>query len=127
MPQIFVMLSPHAQDRFGADMENRLEEIDSVVTSLVISHWPVPAEDVACSALNLSYTRNEADIQIELRYTAGQNEYESAQTFDPSIEQQIKLINEIQQAVGRLLEKDQMICSAWTKPYYTSKFIMQNT
>jgi hypothetical protein len=121
------MLSPQAQERLRDKVGEFLEKADRAVTILVISLWSVPPKDIACSAVNLAYTRNEADVQIEVRHTVGLGIYRSTEVFDPTVEMQIALVKEINARVGGMLFEHQMICSAWTKPYSNSTFEVQSS
>lgn len=127
MPQIYIMLSPHAQDRLGDKAEEFLKEADHVATKYVVSHWKVPPHDVACSGVNLVYTRNEACVQIELRYTTGTDIYKPGEVFDPTIEMQSELIERIMKDVAPILAEHQLICSVWCKPHAKSKFVIPGT
>ncbi len=124
MPQIVVMLSPHAQHLIGDAAHTFIEKVDNAVTPLVISYWEVPEDDVACTGEKLAYTRNEADVQIELRYTTGIDIYKLGERFDPTIPMQIELIERIMQDVAPILAEYQMICSVWCKPHANSKFVI---
>jgi hypothetical protein len=128
MPQIYVMLSPHAQRLLGEKVDEFFEEIDKVVTEQVVSLWQVIPHDVTCSGVYLAYTRNEADVQIELRYTVGNAIYKPGEVFaygnvfDPSIAEQSELIERVMQGIAPFLAENQIICSMWCKPYANSKF-----
>jgi len=122
MPQIYIMLSPHAQDRLGNKADQFLGEIDHMATKYVASLWEVPPHDVACSGVNLAYTRNEADVQIELRYTVGTDIYKPGVVFDPTIDMQSEIIKRIMEDLEPILAENQMICSMWCKPHTNSKF-----
>jgi hypothetical protein len=123
MPQIFVMLSPFVQLSLGLRERDMLKYLDDAISPLVVSVWGVPEKDVAFSAMDLAYTRNEAHVQIEVRYTAGEDEYGTGTSFEPTKEKRGQLITEINWAVSESLrEKYGFSCSAWTKPYKESTF-----
>jgi len=129
MPQIFLMLSPQAQSKLGNTPDRAwgmLERLDRALSHLVITEWDVPKEDVACSAANLLYARGEADIQIEFRYTAGDDEYGTGKAFEPTKEQRGKLVDAALKAAKELFQKYDynLTCSAWPKPYKDSEFKM---
>ncbi len=127
MPQIYIMLSPHAQDRLGNKADQFLGEVDHVATKYVVLLWKVPPHDVACSGVNLIYTRNEADVQIEIRYTVGADIYKQGEVFDPMIDMQSELIDRIMEDVTPILAEYQIICSVWCKPHANSKFVIPGT
>lgn len=119
MPQIFVMLSPKAQPVVNAAM---CSKIDRLLTDTVAELWEVPRDDIAFSVAHLTYTRGEADVQIEYRYTAGKDEYDRGQPFDPSEGKQ-KLLVDATLAGTIWLNEHGLTCSAWTKPFYKSEFL----
>jgi hypothetical protein len=94
------------------------------VAPLVVSRWSVPEDDVACSGEYLSYTRNEADVQIEIGYTTGLSVYAEGIIFEPTVEEQSGLNTAIMSAVAPILAGYQIFCSVWCKPYCESKFTM---
>lgn len=122
MPQIYVMLSPHAQRLLGEKVDEFFDKVYKVTTEHVVSLWRVPPHDIACSGVYLAYTRNETDVQIELRYTVGNAIYKPGEVFDPSITEQSELIERVMQGIAPFLAENQIICSMWCKPYANSKF-----
>jgi hypothetical protein len=126
MPQIFVMLSPYAQQQLNDKKEVGLflEELGTTVGAIVVKTWKVPMRDVVMSAINLVYSGGEADVQIEIRYTAGEDEYNIGSPFDPSIAEQQSLIVAILTAVVKREFGHGLTFSVWCKPYRDSKFEM---
>lgn len=122
MPQIFVMLSPKAQTALEFRMQEMLEKLEQELSSLIARMWFVPGDDIAFSAINLLRVRNEADVQIEVRYTAGKIEYGRKDPFDPTHGDQADLSHYMIEAVYKLFDKQKLSCSVWTKPYYKSAF-----
>jgi hypothetical protein len=120
------MLSPQAQERLGDKVGEFLENADRAVTILVTSLWSVPPKDIVCSAVNLAYTRNEADVQIEVRYTVGLGIYKTNYVFDPNAEEQNTLVKGILRDIGEMF-LDEMICSVWIKPHSNSAFEIQSS
>jgi hypothetical protein len=84
--------------------------------------------DTACTVINDVFTINEASIQIEIRYTAGEDEYDWGRPFDPTMEEQSVLTEAIKPVVDAFLaEKCDGLClslSVWCKPFYNSHFKM---
>jgi len=69
------------------------------------------------------HTRGEKDIQIEIRYTAGEDEYDRGKPFDPSLEEQGKLSDLIDLTLVNFFQKHKLISvSVWCKPFYRSFF-----
>lgn len=121
------MYSPKAQDKFAlliSELRKLAASISEITKPLIVANFEVPAEDIACSAVNLVYAEGEADVQIEIRYTAGIDMYRTGETFDPSTLVQHSLIQDVLHEVGKYLEQYQMNCSVWTKPYRDSSFEM---
>jgi hypothetical protein len=125
MPQIFIMLSPFAQQKLADAKETSLflEELDMEVSQCISAMWKVPYEDVATSVANLIYTRHEADVQVEVRYTAGEDEYDLGVPFDPTLEEQRKLVNVLEKGTANdLCSARHLTLSVWCKPYRISLF-----
>lgn len=118
-----VKLSPKVLNHLRVD-NRMISDIDTLVSGLVVGLWRAPREDIAFSAEELIYVRGEADVQIEIRYTAGHSEYGQGEIFDPSIESQKQLVDAVCKAVTERISLHQLSCSAWTKPYYTGVFKM---
>jgi len=116
------MLSPRAQELIGDNAIKFIKEIDEAVATIVFSEWSVPEDDIACSAVFLAYARNEADVQIELRYTTGIDLYHPGETFDPPVKMQLELNDSVTNAVAPILAEYQIFCSVWCKPHANSKF-----
>lgn len=125
MPQIYIKVSPVAVRTIGGAMSDVLPSIDKIVTEAIMTEWGVPDDDIACSAETLLYVRGDAEVQIEIRYTAGDLEYKRAKAFDPSLGSQKGLVEKVMTQVGLLLQgHGSLSCSAWTKPYMKSVFKM---
>ncbi len=119
------MFSPAAQDRFEGELPELRKltaSISQIVKPLILAKFQVPTEDIACSALNLVYTEDEADVQIEIRYTTGMDVYEKGKEFDPPRQIQDELRDSILSEVGKYLVEYGLNCSAWTTPYRDSSF-----
>jgi hypothetical protein len=125
------MISGELNKRLGQDVEDFFRSIDQVVTPFVISSWAVPVDDVACSGTALLYTRNDAAVQLELRYTTGKGIYSEGKVFSPSLGEQIELAKEIKKHLvemfyeryGSVLPgRKPITCSVWMKPYPESHF-----
>lgn len=116
------MLSPHAQGQLGRNKRTFFSRVDAVATRHLVSLWQVPPHDVACSGDCLSYTRNEADVQIELRYTVGEGPHKQGEVFNPTLDMQSEMSDRIMADVAPILAEYQLICSVWCKPHANSKF-----
>lgn len=122
MPQVYIKLSPHAVKTLGEDLTAFLAEIDEQVTDCIVLHWGVPRDDIACSAEALLYVRNEAHIQIEVRYTVGPDIYEEGVYFDPTEEMQSTMIDAAMPLIRPAVERYRLTDSMWCKPHEESVF-----
>lgn len=83
-------------------------------------------DDVAFTACEPAFcTKGEADVQIEIRYTAGQDEYNRGKPFNPSLKEQQLLAERIHEVFDKFLgghRLPHLSLSVWCKPYYNSDF-----
>lgn len=82
--------------------------------------------DTAATCASPMFTIGEADIQIEVRYTAGEDEYGWGRPFDPNMVEQDRAAELIRMAIHNWL-RDQSLpidttATVWFKPYYHSYF-----
>jgi hypothetical protein len=126
MPQIFVMLSLYAQQQLAdaKELSLFLDEVCETTTECVVQNWKVPKEDVAASAMGLLYSSMEADVQIEIRYTAGEDEYDRGEAFDPCPNDQMLLNKAVLEELAKREHGLGLTFSVWCKPYRRSKFTM---
>jgi hypothetical protein len=127
MPQIFMMLSPNAQKRLPEDPSEFFKEVATTVGILISQEWSVPTDDIACSVVNLVYTANEADVQIELRYTVGEGLYHEGEMFDPPISMQASLIESMIANIASIFTRHQLLYSVWCKPFTNSRYEWPST
>jgi len=126
MPQIYVILSSPRAERMYCPGQ----AIDTFLHSLfpiVEQRFGIEGKnDVAMTVIEARRTTNEADIQMEIRYTAGEDEYGTGQPFDPSVEVQRELIEEIgamfTATAGVKNSAPPLKLSVWCKPHYHSVF-----
>ena len=125
MPQVFMILSPgeDGNAKCGAAIANNyvLPLLEKTLISLTEQIFGIEDKnDVALTVIIAKRTKNEADIQVEVRYTAGEDEYGKGKPFNPSKEKQEELasaiIKEIKEHVTGLT------VSAWIVPFYHSVF-----
>ena len=113
MPQIFIMsklLRTSTLDRLG-----------ELLVPIVEKELGIEGKnDTAYSSVKLAGTIGEADVQIEIRYTAGHDEYGWGRPFDPTMEEQALLTDAIEQ----VFKSSQYTLSVWCKPFYNSYFRM---
>ena len=124
MPQIYIIFGPETKK-----LTNSKEMVLILQRSLigVVDNEFMLAglHDTASTAVQALSIVDEADIQVEIRYTAGRDEYCRGKPFDPTLGEQGMLCAEIQDAVRRFLEAHNLpkwSLSVWCKPYYNSEF-----
>lgn len=129
MPQIYVIIGPRAKDAFIKDAfaeEMFLSVLSKQLTKAVEKVFGIAGlNDVAFTAISSLYTKGEADVQIEIRYTAGTDEYNRGEPFNPSEDEQKELQRQIKLAFDTVLGVYgplQLSLSVWCKPYYKSVF-----
>lgn len=120
MPQIFMMLSPNAQRQLSEDASDFFKEVAFTIGMLINQEWSVPTDDIACSVVNLVYTANEADVQIELRYTVGESIYREGELFNPPTSMQASLIESMITNIAPIFARHQLLYSVWCKPFANS-------
>jgi len=129
MPQIYMIINDRAKkiimkkiDLFAPELVSRIEKtlgIDGL-------------NDVALTIPSpVLYTYGEKDIQIEIRYTAGKDEYNQGKPFEISAEKQVKINQVIKKIFFDFFtnyhdllngSKSSLSISIWYKPYYQSCF-----
>jgi len=125
MPQIFVILglgtSSLFTDREADDLGRRL--IPVVEKGFDIQK----TKDTAFTAVRAVSTVGEADVQVEVRYTAGRDEYGRGKPFKPTLRAQQRLIDLIKAEFMAFLRYHGLpgySLSVWCKPYCGGSFKM---
>jgi len=124
MPQIFVILGPATIALFTNDEVGALGE--KLIPSVEEGFGIAGKNDVAFTAVRAVVTENEAAVQIEIRYTAGEDEYGYGKPFDPTEEEQIgvaKFIKKASSAFFKAKGLPEYSLSVWCKPHYKGVFI----
>lgn len=115
MPQIFVIVAPEAP-------EDALSTFEEKVAKAVEKIFGIEGEDdIVITRVMARRALNEADIQVEVRYTAGEDEYGRGEPFDPPNEKKDKLADIII-SLARLFFPDHVSVSVWIKPIRDSVF-----
>ena len=118
MPQIYAKIAPELQRSLAPKI---LALLDVELTALVEEVFDLRGKnDVAFSAENLVYTRGEALLQLEVRYTVGEDEYHQGEPFDPSRESKEQLASKLKRAAEQFLER---CYSGYTIPFTVSVWI----
>ena len=123
MPQIYMIITPHAENI----LKDSILSLESELISTVEKEFDLEGlNDVAFTIPPpVLYTKGEANVQIEIRYTAGEDEYNRGKPFNPSLKEQEKLAERIKETFLGFLRRRNLIwltLSVWCKPYYHSFF-----
>lgn len=123
MPQIYIIPTVHANKVLGEEWNS----IARYLIPIVEEAWGLENfNDVAVTVASpVIFVLGEKDVQIEIRYTAGKDEYGQGKPFDPTLEEQKKLIAQIKQMWKEFLEGghfEPLLASVWCKPHYNSAF-----
>jgi hypothetical protein len=120
MPQILVTLGPKTEHSFGKEMA---ELFGKALIPIIEKGFGV--KDAAFTSVRATSTINEADIQIEVRYTAGTDEYKIGKPFDPTPKEQEVVRKSIKERAARFFSDNglpQYSTTEWTQPHYGGGF-----
>ncbi|MFA7252608.1 MAG: hypothetical protein WC027_02020 [Candidatus Paceibacterota bacterium] len=122
MPQVYAIIGKEAQrECTELEIDAFLERVGLCVSKRFDI---VEEQDIATTVIHAARTKGEAQIQIEIRYTAGTDEYGKG-IFDPSVEVQEALIDDIRRQFERhfkSLHRRVGRPSVWCKPYRGGAF-----
>ena len=96
MPQIYIIPTVHA----NKVIDEGWDFIAKCLVPIVEEVWGLEnLNDVAVTVDSpVTFVFGEKDVQIEIRYTAGEDEYDQGKPFNPTMEEQKKLcLHEIKQ------------------------------
>ena len=125
MPQVYVIVTTYAEDV----LKKNISQLSSGLICTVEKEFDLEGEgDVALTIpAPVLYIKGEADVQIEIRYTAGEDEYNRGKPFDPSLKEQANLAERIKKTFRNFSLRHGLTLlavSVWCKPYYKSAFRM---
>jgi len=124
MPQIFAILGTETRALF---IDDEVRILGKQLIPLVEVGFGITGEDdVAFTAIRAVATINEAAIQIEIRYTAGKDEYGWEKPFDPTEEEQEMVAKSVKEACLAFFKAKGLprySVSVWFKPCYKGIFI----
>lgn len=124
MPQVYMIIAPSVQPKFSDAAGYR--KLQSIGWDLIAQTEKVfgleKEDDTAFTAVNAVCVLHESEIQIEIRYTAGEDEYGTGEVFAPSKEQRILLADSILEAMQEPLRGIAKSVTVWVKPYEDSVF-----
>lgn len=127
MPQIYVILDPYLARNYCNG-----EGVDAFFQNLVpVIERQLGIEgknDIAITVVQAVRTVGEASVQVEIRYTAGTDEYGHGLPFDPPSAIQERLAKTIHREFeafqARSFSAPRLTLSVWCKPYRGGFFKM---
>ena len=122
MPQNKVTLAPGVIISFNKE---KFELLEKKFKEAVIKAFNVPENDIAFTAVAALFTKGEADVQVEVNYSAGKDEYKRDKPFDPCEEEQKTLVKLFKSAFDVFcIEQNMppMSLSVWPIPHYNTEF-----
>jgi hypothetical protein len=125
MPQIYVILDPYLAKNYcnGEGLDAFFQDLVPVIERQLGIEGK---NDVAITVVQAVRTVGEANVQIELRYTAGAHEYGHGKPFDPGpaqLERLMKLVHrEFVAFQRRSFSSPSLTLSVWCKPYRGGAF-----
>jgi len=125
MPQVYMIITTYAEDV----LKENISPLASELISTVEKEFELEGfGDVALTIpAPVLYIKGEADVQIEVRYTAGEDEYNRGEPFNPSPKEQEKLAERIKKTFRNFSHRHRLTLlaiSVWCKPYRNSIFRM---
>jgi len=107
MPQIFVIVSPDTNGRPYVEYKYKLPEFERSVAETTEKIFQIEGEnDVTITRVEAIKTWNEASVQVEVRYTAGENKYGRSEVFDPPEKKKEELADAILRLAEVVFPKD---------------------
>ncbi|MDP2934788.1 MAG: hypothetical protein Q8N59_03430 [bacterium] len=122
MPQVFMTVGPKLHERFPKETICTLLNVTGQKLIAVVEEvFEIQGKhDVAFTAIKALHTINEAPIQIEIKYTVGENEYGKGELFDPPAEQRKLLAAKVKKLMDFTLPN--FPASVWIRPQRESLF-----
>lgn len=123
MPQVFIIVSPQVS---GFISDGELTTLGKRLVTVVEEQFGIAdKKDVSFTCIRAVAERGEANIQVDVRYTAGTDEYGWGMEFDPDREVLEKLADAIGATFGLFLNEmglSPLSLSVWPQPVYNSVF-----
>lgn len=123
MPQIKVYLNRMAADMIVDETFDVLSR--SLIGAVETAFGLEGKNDVALDILDVRFTTNEAPVQIEVLYTAGEDEYGTGKPFDPNDAEKTNAIEAIRSCFAEFIARNciaAIVPSVWIRPQHGSKF-----
>ena len=122
MPQVFMMVGPKLHERFPKEtLYTLLNVIGQKLIGVVDEVFGIQGKhDVAFTAVKALHVINEAPVQIEIKYTVGEDEYGRGEPFDPPAEQKELLATKVKALMD--LNLPAFPASVWIRPQRESVF-----
>lgn len=133
MPQVYMILGPDVKGRLisGNIHMGEIRDLGKSFMDAVEKAFGIEGKnDVAFTAVSAECTEGEADFQVEIRYTGGEDEYGVGEPFDPTSEQQETLSDLLWEKFNKWIMGGGQFggfnlnwtLSVWHKPFYKSHF-----
>ena len=118
-----MIITPHVKDV----IMDKISLLEPKLTLAVEKWFDLTGEDDVAFTIPepVLYTKGEAEIQIEIRYTAGEDEYNRGRPFNPSLREQEGLSDQIRRIFIDFFADHSLgilSLSVWCKPYYHGTF-----
>lgn len=114
MPQIMMLVAPKVQSKVSAGL---IDELGRTLIDVVEKSFGIEGKnDVAFDAQILTHVIGEADIQVEIRYTVGEDEYDRGEPFNPLQKEKEELIEQVTEAMRQRLTGVIESISVWPIP-----------
>jgi hypothetical protein len=124
MPQVYMILGPKASELRG--LVQGLDGLGRCLIASVEEFLEIKgANDTAFTAVQALHTVHESDVQVEIRFTAGEDEYARGKPFELSLDDQDRLIEVVRmnfESYLHLVSLPKLSLSVWPKPYHGSRF-----
>ena len=122
MAQFVWVLKPKLVSEYGGRMHLLVfvEAMQVAAAQVLLIAWKdVLASDITYKIEEpCAMSDNEPDIQLEIRYTAGEDEYGTGRPFDPTRKEQEHLIKLLKERMSLSKVASRFSLSIWTIPHY---------
>lgn len=123
MPQVLMIVGSEICEKYSKETVYTLMNIfGQTLIKIVEEVFGIEDKhDVAFTAISALHTINEAPVQIEIKYTVGEDEYGMGKPFDPPKEQREALATKIKEAMAKHIPAFSSV-SVWVRPQRESLF-----
>ena len=121
MPQVLAIVSsPYWEELVRARV---MDEVSARLIGITEQVFELEGKnDVTFTAIEAVFVTGDAPFQVEVRYTAGEDEYGRGEPFQPSKELRDLLADRIMGFVQKVLNDYVDGVSVWVRPYENTTF-----